>query len=78
LIKVKRGAQDIFVYAYVWRPSKAMSASLEVRLSFSASLYQLLIPSVYSSRFIQVFVVLKVHSSALRWNRWPYPIVVGL
>jgi len=53
-----------------------MSASSNVRLSSSASLRQLHIPSIYSSRLVQVFVVLKVHPLALKWNRQLYSIVV--
>ena len=37
LIRVKRGAQDISLYAYTWRPREAMSASSKVRLSSLAS-----------------------------------------
>ena len=61
LIRVYCGAQDISLYTYVWRPSKAMSDSSKVRLSPSASFRQLLIPSIYSSCLVQVFVDLKVH-----------------
>ena len=53
-----------------------MSASSKVHLSSSASLYQLHIPSIYSSRLVQVFIVLKVQPSAFKWNRWLYSIVV--
>ena len=61
LIRVNRGAQDISLYTHTWRPSKAMSDSSKVRLSPSASFRQLLIPSIYSSCLVQVFVDLKVH-----------------
>ena len=76
LIKVKRRVQDISIYAYVWRLSEAMSASSKVRLSSSASLHQLHIASIYSSRLVQVFVVLKVQPLALKWNGRLYFIVV--
>ena len=46
-----------------------MSASSKVRLSFSACPRQLHIRSIYSSHFIQMFVVFRVQPSALRWNR---------
>ena len=68
LIRVKRGAQDISLYAYTWRSREAMSAS---------SLCQLHILSIYSSCLVHVFVVLKVQPSALKWNHRLYPIVVG-
>ena len=55
LVRVKRGAQDIFSYTYAWKPSKATLASSRVRLSSSASLRQLHIPSIYSSRLVQLF-----------------------
>ena len=44
----------------------------------SASFRQFLIPSIYSSRLVQVFVDLRVLPAALKWNRWLYPIVVWL
>ena len=71
-IRVIRGAQDISLYTYVWRPSKAISDSSKVCLSPSASFQQLLIPFTYSSRLVQMFVDLKVQPSALRWNRRLY------
>ena len=55
-----------------------MSASSKVHLSFSASFHQRHIPSIYSSRLVQVFIVLKVQPSAFKWNRWLYSIVVRL
>ena len=69
LIKVNPGAQDFSLYTHAWRPSKVMSDSLKVCLFPLASFCQLLIPSTYSSRFVQMFVNLKVQSLALRWNR---------
>ena len=69
MIRVKYGAQDISLYAYARRPSKAMLDLSKARLSSSASLRQLLIPFIYSSHLVQVFVELKVLASALRLNR---------
>ena len=77
MIRAKRGVQDISLYAYAWRPSKALSALSKVRLSSLASLRRPYIPSIYSSRLVQVFVVLKVQPLALKWNRLLYSIVVG-
>ena len=48
---------------------QAMLASSKARLSSSTSPRQLRIFSIYSSRHIQMFVVFRVQSSALRWNR---------
>ena len=75
-LEFKHGAQDISLYAYAWKPSEAMPASSKVRLSSSASLRQLHILSIYSSHLVYVFVVLKVQSSALKWNRRLYSIVI--
>ncbi|KAK9984541.1 hypothetical protein SO802_034066 [Lithocarpus litseifolius] len=58
-IMVNRRAQDISLCTNAWRPSKAMSDSSKVCLSPPASFRQLLIPSSYSSRLVQVFVDLK-------------------
>ena len=78
MIRVKRGAQDISLNAYAWRPREATSASLRVRLSSSATFCQPLTLSTYSSRLIQMLVELEVQSLALKWNCHLYPIVVGL
>ena len=39
LIRVNRGVQDVFLYAYAWRPSKALSDPLKVSLSPSSSFH---------------------------------------
>ena len=55
LIRVYCGAQDISLYTYVWRPSKAISDSSKVYLSSSACLVHsvsYLSPSTYPSRHL--------------------------
>ena len=72
LIRVSREAQDVSLYIHTWRPSKAMSDPSKVYLSPLASFHQLFIPSMHSSRLIQVLL----HLSTLRWNRQLYGVVV--
>ena len=68
LIRVKREAQDISIYMLM-RGGQVMSAPSAYPLQLPPR--QLHIPSIYYSHLIQMVVVFRVQSSALRWNRRP-------
>ena len=48
LVRVKHGAQYIFLYTHVWRPNKATSDSLKIHISPSAYSLQLILFSLLS------------------------------
>ena len=57
MIRGKRGVQDISLYTYAWRPSKATSDSPEIHISPSAYSLQFTVFNLLSSAYYLQLIV---------------------